>query len=310
MKILLFLPSKYSLVRSLDNAFRGFGFDTKVIDYRKMQQRILEKFLLKSSKVIPRFYTNYLDYWIKKINQHYVELIKKESPDLVFIYNDELFDPEVLSSIKNKTKIVFFLGDNPINYSPGTVQNINLLFYADYIICPDSFWIEQLSQIGIKNLHFDLIASDSDTFFKIENGDNEKSERIKSDLVFIGRSYQSSWGYKRALFLSKFCNFDFRLFATGKGWEKWFDLFPELKKQLSQNKVSLSFEEINRIYNSSKINLVDSNAGIPKGVHIRILDSLASGILPMMEYGSDIERVFPIDDLPIIKNYDQATAVA
>lgn len=73
------------------------------------------------------------------------------------------------------------LGDNPL-YTPTSIYNLHILFSADYVICPDSMWRDQLTQMGVKNAVFDCFGFNSsacsDGCFGIEPG----AVRLRPDL--------------------------------------------------------------------------------------------------------------------------------
>ena len=53
------------------------------------------------------------------------------------------------------------------------------MFQADYIFATDTFWIEQLNQIGINNTQFLIFGYDSETFYKmLKNEIPEKKVNI------------------------------------------------------------------------------------------------------------------------------------
>ena len=46
----------------------------------------------------------------------------------VFIYNEEFLLPKTIKIMKEKSKIIFFLGDNPLNYNPPNAHCLQILF--------------------------------------------------------------------------------------------------------------------------------------------------------------------------------------
>ena len=78
-----------------------------------------------------------------------------------------------------------------------------------------------------------------------------------------------------------FIHLDLDLKIYGMGWEMWFDYFPKLEEKYVELKKPLSFEEVNIITNCGKIYPIDANPGLLNGIHIRIFDTIGSGILPI-----------------------------
>jgi hypothetical protein len=179
---------------------------------------------------------------------------------------------------------------------------------ADWIFAPDSHWIEQLKMLGIKNIKFEVLGWDQQTYYTL---DPDEEDRLKyaSDLVFIGNSYVINWGFKRALFLSQFEHLDLKIYGTHH-WFRWLEYFPGLKDHFVQIAKPISLDKVNLISNCCKIYPVDANPGILNGIHARIFDCIGSGILPLPEYRKDLDLVFNGVALPAIHNYNQGKEIA
>ena len=106
------------------------------------------------------------------------------------------------------------------------------------------------------NISFLLLGYDKELNHPVELT-AEENEKYGSDLLMIGRTYRNSWGYKRALFYSKFSDMYIKIY--GRGWELWFDYFPELKKRYYPLNKPLTFEMVNLISNCCKIYPIDAN---------------------------------------------------
>ena len=53
----------------------------------------------------------------------------------------------------------------------------------------------------------------------------------------------------------------------------------------------------------------DANPAILNGVHLRVFDCIAMGVLPIVEYRKDHESFFQGVELPLIRTYDEARYV-
>jgi spore maturation protein CgeB len=136
----------------------------------------------------------------------------------------------------------------------------------------------------------------------------EQLKKYKSDVFFMGSPYNDNWGYKRALFLSKFCSFRF-LFLGPECWKEWFIQFPELEPKWTRKEGYLPDEELNLMMNCTKIIPVDANPGIINGCHIRVFDAIAAGALPLIEYRKDLDIIFKDTGIPLIKSYDEIPGI-
>lgn len=308
MKVLLIFPSFYSLEKTFTEGFEANGWSVFHFDYRRHVKPIYEKIEAKKLKLGRNWRTKWENYYLKAINEEQIKYYRLIEPDLVFVYNNEMLVPDTLKLFKKKSQVFFFLGDNPY-YSTNTNRyNLALLSFANHIFIPDTFWIKQLELIGFNNCHFFISASNSSSNLNIEVTDEIK-EKYNSDVVFIGRNYSDSWGYKRSLFLNSFANLNLKIYGD-KSWQSWIDFFPNLNDKIFYQNSRMDFETVNTILNCSKVYPVDSNPGILNGLHVRIFDCIQSGILPIAEYRKDINLVFKEIYIPIINKYNEAENIA
>ncbi len=301
MKVLLLFPSIYSVDKTFKQGFEENGCSVETFDYRKHTRSIYEKIENKKLKLSNSLRNRWDDFYFKTINQAHLDRFKTVQPDLVLIYNNEMLLPETVKKFRETSKVVFFLGDSPY-YSPTSKYNLQLLFDADAVLCPDTGWIEQLEMLGLDNLHHFVVTTGMEENF-VKQPTQEELQKYGCDVVFIGGNVNSSWGYKRALFLNQFADMNFKLYGP-PSWRNWFTYFPKLEKCLvPHTKGRLSFEEVNTIMNCAKIYPVDVNPGLVNGPHLRMYECFASGVLPLSEYRKDLDIIFKDIKLPVIHNY-------
>jgi len=308
MKILIYSPDSYSLNKTISLGFFKKGFISNNFDYRKYINPIESKIYYHRSKVKYNVRAKIEKRFFKKVNILLINEYQNVQPDIVFIYNNEMFLERTIKIIKKQSKIIFYLGDNPY-YTPTNDYFISLLRHANLIVVPDSFWVKQLKVLGLKNLHFDFTGYNPNVFKKVEVSEN-LFKQYKSDMFFLGGNYSNTWGYKRSYFLSKFINLDIKIYGSYSRWSKWFDFFPELKDKFVHLDSRISDEQLNIISNCCKVYPVDRNPGLLSGIHVRVFDCIGSGILPLVEYGEDIPKVFKDVKIPIINNYTEAEKIA
>ena len=307
MKILLLCPSFYTLDKTISLGFTRLGHEVILFDYRKELEKWKGKVNTQIYRLPYKFRNKWERFHLSDINKIHLQKYQKHNPDIVFIYNNEMLIPETVKVFKQKSKIIFILGDNPY-YTPTNNYFLNLLTYADLIVSPDSFWKHQLELIGIKNITQEFLGFNDELNFPIKPTEDELAA-FGTDVLFIGGGYVDSWGYKRTLFLSKFTDLDLKVYGT-KNWIRWFKFFPEVQNKFTLLDKPLSFERVNLLSNTAKVYPVDANPGLLNGLHVRIFDCIGSGILPLVEYRKDLETVFKDVEIPIIYNYDEAKSVA
>ena len=302
-KALLLFPTSYSIINSIESALSGQGVQLARLNYHDTLHKWDKKLNPQMFRFPDKVRIKWESYFFKKINQWYIEQFSRLQPDLVFVYNNEMLLPETLAWLKErKVKLAFFLGDNPL-YTPTSRYNVAVLEYADAIFVPDTFWQQQLKKIGLPQVHHLLLPLPESTYYPLEKADAQEREQLGTDILYVGMAYNDSWGYKKARFLSYFVNNKLQIHGNN-AWKRWFAFFPELEQYYIEKKAYISVEQLNKMYNYSKIIPVDGNPGIFNGIHIRITEALASGTLPLMEWHADLDSVFDgVDDLPAVKDY-------
>ncbi len=306
MRCLLLAPLQYPFLQSVIAGLQANNLELKAVDYQSFFSARVNARYNDYTTLPMRLRRLWEEPYVRKTNAEYRRIFKEFQPHLVFIYNNQLARPELLEEFKRSAKIAFFLGDNPL-YTPSNIYNLHLLFYADYLICPDSLWCEQLTQMGVPNAVFDCFGFNSRIYHPMEVS-QEEYQRYRSDFIYVGSASKTNWGYKRMLFLDLFKNLDFKAYISGS-MERWYGLFPgAASKIVVHDRFDAAFN--NLVYNCSKIAPVELVPSLFRGIHVRVFDILGSGILPLCEYSADLERVFEGIELPLIRNYREAEEVA
>lgn len=305
---MLISASRYSLNNSVISGFVSNGVEVHPVDYLDFFGKNENWFIRKTGGLPVRVKKLWMNWFDEEIHSEYLRLYNEIRPDIVFIYNNQLVNPELLNVFRQKSRIVFFLGDHPL-YTPTANYNLHILTLGDHIIVPDSFWKKQLMQMGLKNLFFDIFGFDTGTYFKLDPNENEQ-KKFGTDIAYIGSLSRTSWAYKRLLFLNMFKEFDFKAYLNTEYYYRyWKNYFPGLQPRLTDHsKFDPAFNNI--VYNYTKIGPVETVPSIFNGIHIRLMDLLGSHAFPLFEHTSDFETIFHDLDVPTIKIYDQGPELA
>ena len=299
-------PKKYPFIHTIEAGIRANGIELKTIDYQSFFSPRVNH-LVKKFTNLPNRLKPWEKIYEKKINRSYRQIFDAFQPDFVLVYNNQLAHPRLFEYMQGKTKIAFMLGDNPL-YTRTSITNLHILFYADYIISPDTLWREQLKKLGVRNVVFDCFGFSDQIYYPMEVSE-ENRRKYKSDFIYVGSASKINWGYKRTLFLNMFKDFDLKAYISGGGMERWLKYFPELRdKVLSHDRFDPGFN--NLVYNCSKIAPVEQVPSLFNGVHVRVFDALGAGILPLCEYSADLEGVFSGIEIPLIRNYEEGKEMA
>lgn len=307
MKALLLIPRAYPLSEMIADGFVDNGWEAIVLDYRDIISHHLNRFYDKTSG-FPRKLTNsWKSYYYGLANKGYMNVFEKVKPDIVLIYNNQFIFPQIIHKMKKYSSIVFFLGDSPL-WSKTFEYNLAILNLADLVLSPDSHWKFELNMMGVPNLVCDYIGYSRKHFFPVSNIPEELHKKYDSDLLFIGRNYNDSSGYKRAMFLNSFTGMNIKIYGT-KEWKRWLPYFPDMKRHFNILPKRISHEELNYAINSTKIYPIDQNTGIVNGIHLRVFETIGAGTLPLVEWRKDIDDVFG-SLIPVIKNYNESKELA
>ncbi len=310
-KSLLFCPKRYSLASIFRDTLEQVSNKVELIDVSERISTLAKKIKAQTFRFPYKIRNSYDSIYLKKINKIIIENYDLLKPDLVFVYNTEYLLPETCLYIKRKSKLVFFLGDSPF-FTPMNDYFLAVIGHGDLILAPDTFWLQQMRTIGYKNCHFFVPGIDNTNYFKMTEAELKKFNDIQSnDIFYNGVCYTDSWGYKKAMLMNKFVNFNFS-FQGNKHWIKWFEDFPELEKHFSLSNF-VATKKLNAFYNKTKMVPVDGNPGILNGFHIRLMESLGAGALPLVEFRRDVkEELLKGSGLqfPLITDYNMAGDLA
>ena len=308
MKIVLLFSGEYSMSLTFKAGFEKLGHEVHIMDYhefiRKFTSRLDHYGTLFPSRIRKYIRKRYL----KQIQAGYLAGIRELKPDLVLAYNDQMIPGETVSWIKaTGCRFAVYLADSPF-FLHRRNHLFKILLNADHVFAPDTFWLKQLNTLGLDRTTFLIIGYNKQLFYSF---DPDPSESVKygADIFYLGSSYNTIWGNKRAYFLNLFTGMDFKFYGP-PSWKKWFGEFPDLRDHFIENKTRLSDREVNLISNCCKIYPVDANPGLIHGIHARILDCIGSGILPIVEYRTDLDRVFHDVEIPVIRDYREAPELA
>lgn len=306
-RVFLLFPGINTVVGSFIKGFTDNGWEALHYDIGQEINRLQIKLHNHISKVPFSLRQKWYDYFISGLNRKQLAKFMEFQPDLVIAYNGMLLDPETVRAMQKTAKVCFFLGDSPF-FTHQNDYYLSALALADHVLCPDTYWQQQLNTMGIDNTVDFLIGANPDINYRMQVTP-EARQSYAADLVFIGINYVTAAGYKRASFLSQFAHLNFRIYISER-ISRWYNDFPELAAKVVRPYKRLTNQEMNLIMNCCKIYPVDANPGLINGVHLRIFECIGSGILPLAEYRRDIETLFGKSGIPIIKNYKNAASLA
>jgi hypothetical protein len=308
-KAILLCPPKYSINNVFKNILALISDEVVSINIRNYVKRYEININTQIFRFPDSIRSKWISYYQQKINEQLLLDFRRHEPDLIFVYNNEMLLPSTVEKLKKTAKVIFFLGDSPF-YTPSNNYFLTLLTMGNLVLAPDTFWIQHMKTVGIKNSFFFVPGIDDYSYH--QDPEEEYIKKVKeTEIIYCGMSYVNSWGYKKALLMSKFLDYKFEIYGD-KHWKTWFNFFPELQNHFHES-AFIPTHLLNAMYNKAKLMPVDGNPGILNGIHIRMFEALNAGVLPLIEYRKDVEEIIFSGlniELPIIRNYAMASALA
>ncbi len=289
-------------------ALASCGFDSQYVNIHTLYPEAWKKASNYFHRLPRKFDNSLRESYVSKVNAGLTALYNSEKPSHIFIYNDCLISPETIVRMrKNGTKVITLLGDDPCCLLPGKKTFLLTVLASDFVIVPDSGWIEGLKLLGARNLIFSPIGTDASVFHPLQPGSNDLSE-YGSDIIFFGTGYYlNAWGIKRAEVLNSLSGLNFKLFGDSQ-WLEVLEYYPGLKRHFRNKR--LSANEVNVACNCAKIYPVTVNSGVVNGVSTRVFDCIASGIFVIAEYKQDFHTLFPDGEVALFRNKKELRELA
>lgn len=308
-RALLLCPAQYSLSNSLREILGHLAGEVRYSDIRSAISSRIMKLNSQAFRLPHGIRSRWEKYFLEKVNEMILTQVEEFRPDLVVVYNSLYMVPETCRSVSSRSKLVFFMGDSPF-YTPQNNYYLSCLPHADLVLSPDSQWQQQLVTMGLEQTVYFVPGVDKSSYFRI-SPDGAPAGDERAGVLYVGSCYLNSWGYKKALLMSGFTRFNFRLYGNS-AWRRWFPFFPELERVFTGSGF-IPQGEMNRMYNSASVIPVDGNPGIINGVHLRMFEALAAGALPLIEYRNDVDNLLFRGfegQLPLMRDYRKAGDMA
>ncbi len=181
------------------------------------------------------------------IGNLFLEKVKSEKPDIVFIIKGWFYHPKVIKKIKEilpNSKLICFNPDNPFNTWHHGVSNDwirkSIKYYDIYFIW-GKFLIDLLYKSGVKKVEYLPFWYDSEFHYPIEVKDEKEREYYGSDVAFIG-----TYDEEREWWLNHIKDYNLKIWGND-----WWKANKELQKKWMGKPVY--GEEFSKICNASKI---------------------------------------------------------
>ena len=221
--------------------------------------------------------------FVKKLNKLLIDEINKNDTSLILVISGYNILPKTYELIKSKQiPMIAWIGDDPFKKT----DIFNNLHYFSKVFLVDQEWVN-LTKYLYPKAEFLPHAADPEVFYPIN-----PRRKYENDIVFVGSSYHSSPdGLLRAEILKTLFEngFDIKLYGDN-GWKKLFSKYPFLEK-IFMNKM-VGPQELNTIYNSTKIVLNIQHSELKSGTNQRTFEIASAGAFQLVDYQRPIGELF------------------
>lgn len=234
------------------------------------------------------------------INKRWLETIKNFNPDLVLTFNGGWLSYEAVKTAKENLRIsnmICWVVDNPM--ASAAEELPNFLPYYDTVFSTDPGWISFVKFFNENAFYLPLATSD--VAYKLLNSERDL------DFSFVGSFYgKDPAGFLRAYLISNL-PLNCKAEIYGSGIDYFRKIYPKLKRFDCRNK-SISVEEVNNLWNRSKLTAVIYHPQVVEGTSPRIFDAALIKTPQIIQYTSTVKELFPDVNLPLFKSVPEFTA--
>lgn len=280
--VLIIGPSFFYFNQSIADAFEELGFKTEVVSFDEpvhpfhWRNALMHKFSPRKEKLKEKSR--------KLFNVSIRNTFDRVRPDLVFIYNGDILEPDTINYFKESAKVAIWMLDG-LSRHP---RSEALAPLVDAYFCFEQEDVASLQQKGIK-AYFLPQACDTRIYHPLDLPKD-------IDILFVGALY----GYpKRIEYLKEavdhFPDKKIEIYGVYKPIYKnpWKWLFRE-KRAIYKNK-NVSPSEVNRLYNRAKICLNIHHEQSANGANPKVFEIAGAGAFQLVDWNPYIESLFPED---------------
>lgn len=235
-----------------------------------------------------------------KYNERIIKAVHEFKPDIFLSLNGRFF-PETLKKIKDLgIATICWLADYPFDstrfkYFPYTLQ------YFDYLFLGEMSWEQNIRNIAPNTKIIHMVGAFCPQQFKPISVDQQDVNKYNSNLAFAGASYGiKAEGAYRAGLLAQISDFGLKIWGDN-GWKKYIaNYYPQLK--YSYAGARLCFDELNKLYQITKININLPNPQCITTFQERVFEISGAKGFQIVDYRKDIDKFFAEDEIVIFKN--------
>lgn len=291
MRIALVLPDEKSAFVMLQESLGALGHQVQFFFYRSVASPVRAPLARLRTRMNPQDD-------IARMNSLLIEMIKEESPDLVFVNKGEIIFPETIQTIRQVTKVVAWYVDSPLWFNSSSHYIAYSLQHYDIAFVFDGYYIPEMQRWGCRRAEV-LSFGCEPTIHRTIHLTAEEKAQYSCDLCFVGNFH--GVGSTRESILSRLADYDIKIW--GDGWQHSSD---KLLRPRWMGR-SLGSKEIAKAYSGAKLTL---NVTYPHSItqpNMRTFEAPACGALLLndslpgiggfFDVGKEIETYSSVEEL-------------
>lgn len=299
IKILISGSNFHGTNNTIAKAFCEYGCDVEISNWPDLSGTVFdrsktllyEKMNTLTNSSDQEVILNLFKKTIMEYNRKLLLEVSTKQPDVLLVLKGNILLPETLKKIRNNSDAVLVLWcyDSALRFS--NVLKGGKYYHIFYTFEPTD--IEVLKAYNIHALLLLPMAYDPNSYFKLEDA------TITRDLSFIGMLNVYPERKKiLEMIISRYRRM--RLEIWGTAWT-WYNPFLQYEYKIKRRALgkrihnyNIPPQQVNKIYNSTKICLNMHHVQSKEGVNPRIFEILGAGGFQLTDYKKTLENFFEI----------------
>ncbi len=227
------------------------------------------------------------------VSRDWLRSIRSFKPDLIILENPPEILSEAVREAKKEGYKIFYWVDSPAAGARAK-DILASISAADEIFTMDRSKEWMTCLLPPESFHFLPFAGDPDIFHPLPDSKKEY------DVVYVGSfPPQTGDGVIRAEIISNISD-KYKVAVLGNNIAYWYKLYPKLKKITLSTK-ALPADEINKIYNKSKIVLAPHSYSHVDSISGRVHETAMAGVFQIADWRHDLDELYPAGLIPRFK---------
>lgn len=234
------------------------------------------------------------DLQARRAGRRLVAAARRQKPDIILIDSGYQLQADDMHALRELgIPVVTWLLDDPLRQ--GWTSIIETFPLYDCIFTFDPAYVQPYRSAGARRAVYLPCACDADIYHPIEPPPDHRY-----DLAFVGTLTRA-----RSLMLPRLTGFNLNVWT----WKPRGSLPPALGRSPAYRGKAFG-EDINRIYNESRVVLNFHHEQSLEGTNMRTFEASAAGAFQLVDHRAEIDRLFPGGEIVTFRSFDELSTKA